>query len=108
MGNKCVYNDGLTSDQRYREKHRAAGLCLFCSIPIEPGRTRCKYHLAKDYVSTRIYRHNHPDHIHERNKRVRERYRYEGRCQKCGLRLNPDMDAEFVTCLNCREGHLCN
>jgi len=101
-------NDGLTWQQRYRNRQRERGLCLFCCNPAAPGRVRCKYHLARDYVSTRNYRRNHPGHIVNRNKRIRERFLVEGRCLKCSLLLNADMDAGFVTCLNCRERHVCN
>ena len=98
----------MTPLQRYRVKHREAGLCLFCAEPAAPGRLRCPYHLAKDYVSTRTYRKNHPENIYERNKRWRAKFKIEGRCQKCGLHLHPEMDGECVTCLNCREGLFCS
>lgn len=32
------------ASRRFREKHRALGLCTFCNAPAEEGRTLCTYH----------------------------------------------------------------
>lgn len=29
-----------------RDRQRASGLCISCSVPALPGRNRCRYHLV--------------------------------------------------------------
>ena len=77
------------SPRRDREKrrmaqrakaHRAAGLCVTCSEPAAPGRTRCEHHLAyfREYMRRRVLR---PE----------DTGLPRGACVDCGTPVRPDV-----------------
>lgn len=65
-----------------------AGLCADCTAPAEPGRVRCKKHLAADYEHRKTYREKHKG----------------TRCLVCARELlETDRERGHVKCQNCRE-----
>lgn len=66
----------------YREAKKAAGICIQCSEPAEPGRTRCAKHVAAQRVEM---------------VRQRDAWKSQGLCQKCGGEPLPGK----ATCATC-------
>ena len=42
----------------------------------------------------------------EVNNERKDRYEAEGRCRRCSKTLDPDSDAGYKECLNCRERNI--
>lgn len=75
-------------NSQYRQDHRQRGLCRACPNPVEPGHVYCIICLQK---------------LIFRSIKQREKYCSEGKCIGCGTKLHPEMDADHVKCLFCRE-----
>lgn len=76
---------------KYRRLHRELGLCKDCSEPV--GRTRlCKKHRE-------LYRLRDLARDKERRKILAD----EGKCTRCHVPLDAEMDEGYVTCLTCRQ-----
>jgi len=74
--------------QRYKERHRALGLCVECSLPAQKPHILCEDH--------------HQNH-NERSRRLRAMNKVEGCCPMCGHKLHPQRDEGRVNCMDCRE-----
>lgn len=65
--------------KRYRQRHKAAGLCVCCPQPVEPNRLYCKQHLGKRKEIMSTY--------NSKNKGYVEKYRSKhaalGLCMFC-------------------------
>lgn len=55
---KKLYADGLTCQQRCHKRKKALGICVSCSQPAEPTKTRCKAHLDIQAVYRESYSPN--------------------------------------------------
>ncbi len=90
---------GMMGDKAYRERHKAKGLCVFCSREAAPNHTKCELHLKKNReYNYKYYRTEHFRAIDRRNKLKR---RKEGKCLDCGKPLDPDIESDRVVCINC-------
>ena len=82
----------MNRQQKYRIKHKKAGICVDCPKPAMPGKILChacsKRHRTKGLEMDPI----------RRIKRSIDK-----RCKRCGAPLDPDADGDFKTCINCRE-----
>ena len=79
-------------DNKYKSSHIAKGLCRECSNHAMPLKGECKTHLNNKRLRSRI----------QGKKNYKTRVE-EGYCPRCNDKLNPDMDAGKIYCLNCRE-----
>ena len=74
-----------------RQLHRDKGVCDDCGEKATHG-----WYCIKHWRMAKAR--------HKKAMRTQvDRYRVEGRCIRCGLPLDPDADASFVKCINCRE-----
>jgi predicted RNA-binding Zn-ribbon protein involved in translation (DUF1610 family) len=64
------------------------GICRNCTQPVVPGKFFCQACL---------------DHKKDLASKRRTKFVSEGRCIACGTPLNPDADAGYTHCINCRE-----
>ena len=78
--------------EKYRARHFALGLCIYCANPAVPGRLSCETCLAKDREANKV-----------KNVRYYKQYADQGRCVRCSTPLNTDSDTGMKCCLNCRE-----
>ena len=78
--------------KKYKSNHYAIGLCVDCSKPTIAGYHRCSKHRMREAVSSS-----------KRNPICRQRYKDSNRCPACSAPLDPDADAGYVNCINCRE-----
>ena len=111
----------------YYREHREKGLCGSCNSPAVKGRSLCQYHLdiRKEFYHKQREkglctvggcsnfaiggRNVCKEHLDKRRKsdrnrmrKVREIWRLEGKCTRCGVPLHKEMDEGCVTCINCR------
>lgn len=70
----------------YKFKHKILGLCWYCPNKAEEGKTRCSKCASKD----REYINN-----------VKKKRTQEGKCPKCGYKLNPEIDGNKKHCYLC-------
>ena len=80
-----LYN--ISPQARYRNKHRAKGLCQDCSRIALVGHSRCAIHNNRNAVNSK-----------EPNKKRRKQWKAEGRCSRCGTSL---IESEGAYCVNC-------
>ena len=89
-------------NQKYKLLHKKLGLCVDCSEQAIPFETRCAKHswnLKQQH--NRWYKNNSI----EQNRIGREQkqqYKIDNRCASCSAPLDPDADAGYITCVNCR------
>ena len=88
-------------DQAYKDKHKELGLCVDCSEPAYPNKTRCARHLINRVESSRRYYKKHKEYYQKLYKEIKEKRLREERCYACGGPL--DDPERWVTCVNCRE-----
>ena len=91
-------------DNKYKQKHRELGLCLDCSEPVYRFGQWCLKHTRSHMKSMKAGRIRHYEKYMARDKLKKQRYRDNGRCTTCSVSLDPDADAGFITCVNCRGG----
>lgn len=120
-------------NRRRRAGRKKLGLCTECDTKAVIGKNRCDYHISLDRESklklrasrkaqglckdcgekavNKIYCDKHRilynkvllPHV----KAQKKNWRLSGKCLNCGILLNPEMDNNYVVCLNCRiEKHL--
>ncbi len=127
MRNKAAY----WATRRYRDQHRAEGLCIFCHRPNDglPS-SLCRFHRRQNRLAVRRYRDQHraeglcifcsrPNdgkpsalcRVHRRQQREQIRARTWARirdktCQACGRNLSPDEIRRHCRYhLACRKAH---
>ena len=83
--------DGLAAVRRYQARHRAAGLCVYCPLPAEPGHTRCDVCSARERDAARAQRRAHS-----------VRWRATASCMRCGRKRR----YRFAMCRRCYEGNV--
>jgi len=83
----------LDRRRRYEARHRALGLCKYCHNQARAGLLACVSCGDKHKIWNNSY---NPEYV----KRMAE----SNRCVKCSCPLDPDADAGYRCCLNCREG----
>ena len=89
-------------NQKYKQSHRAKGLCYECSELAAPGRVRCWRHLMSHIVNDKNWNKRNPDYMKNYMKNYRVRMKEEGRCPACSAPLlQEDIAAGKVTCENC-------
>ena len=84
----------------YKQEHRERGLCTDCSEPVYRGLSRCLKHLRSHVKADNLYERTTSKRDY---KQRREERKDQGRCVKCGVKLDPDADCEKVCCMNCRD-----
>ena len=95
---------GRLERQRIRRKvRREHGLCHDCLAPAFPGKSRCSKHLLDNYRNTVAYSRRKPWIRAENEKIRRQRLKINGKCIRCAVVLDADMDGGHFKCLNCRE-----
>jgi hypothetical protein len=82
-----------------RKNHRLQGICIFCSKPAMPDRAYCYYHYVTSLLSVKKYRNINRDKMNEKSRIKRIKYKSEGRCIECGIKLIED---ETYRCTNCK------
>ena len=89
-------------NNKYKRKHKEAGLCLFCSEKVLPGYLYCRKHLLSKHESdARWYRAN-IDKKKKYFKKLKKGRIENNLCVECGVPLDPDIDSGVKRCLNCR------
>ena len=91
----------MTPVERYRNKHKALGLCVSCSNTALPGTTLCGLCTSKNRQGCREYYRKKKEEHQARDKKRRDGYRRDGRCIICGRDLDPEVDGGNVTCTYC-------
>ena len=86
----------------YRARNAAKGLCRDCSNPALPGETRCALCNSKQRWRHREWYAKNRKRQRERQQRLKELYKAEGRCTKCSGVLDSEADFGYVTCITCR------
>lgn len=77
-----------------------------CNREVVPGYSKCKICLDQNVVYMRNKRAKDKKYYERElvlNRLRSDRYESEGRCRRCSLTLDPDVDNGFKHCLNCRE-----
>ena len=88
----------------YKQKHKEKGLCTYCSNPVKPGFLNCEKHYQSHYEASTKWNRNNKEYKRQMARLIKQKLKRDGRCLKCGKPLEKEIDAEFVTCLNCRIG----
>jgi hypothetical protein len=85
--------------KRYKEKHKALGLCIDCSNEAMPGRLRCVCCGDRENKNGKRLRRLYPEKMRAKDQRIRQKRLALGLCPNCGgLRDEPSKK----TCINCR------
>lgn len=90
---------------KYKQRHRALGLCTQCSEPALVDSTRCLKHTISHAVNAVRWGAGNREYRHAYNIRYKAKLRAEGRCQTCTAPLQADagdIDHGFISCFNCR------
>ena len=80
--------------------------CLICKHEALSGYSKCQACLDRNVRYMRKKRATDQRYYErelEKNQERKDRYQAEGRCRRCSKKLDPDCDAGFIECLNCRE-----
>lgn len=76
-------------DAKYKQKHRAGGLCLHCPRPVYKFYSMCEECLKRQRNYAR-----------KNNAKRRKYFRENHLCTRCSA---PLLDDTHVTCMNCRQ-----
>ena len=89
----------------YKQKHRDLGLCVNCSEPVYRDLSRCLKHARNHAKCDANYYINNKAKRQAKMKKIRARYRDEGRCQECSAPLDPyAIEKGLKGCSNCQGG----
>ena len=94
-------NDGLTKTQRMRTKRIKAGLCRDCGAPAVKNYIMCAACLYKDKRRKHEYYRNNQPEMLKRDKAIKARCKENKICPCCKKKLDPEVDAGHVKCVNC-------
>jgi len=86
-------------NQKYKQAHREAGLCVYCSKPVHPGRSKCLTHIRTHAINTKRNRKKRGESYLQSERDRKELRRQQGLCTACGA----PTDGKHVTCFNCRD-----
>jgi len=87
---------------KYKQSHRANGLCTQCSELVVPGYRVCWKHVVSHNVNNNKWRMRNADYMKRYMKKYRARMKVEGRCIICTAPLlQEDLAAGKVICENC-------
>ena len=78
----------------YKQRHREKGLCANCSEKALPGRLLCYTH----YQNHKLWKEDPTKHS-IRNKKIRQQWKKNNQCSKCGAPLDEE---GYKQCMNCR------
>ena len=73
-------------------------LCRECNELAVVGRKRCVHHLYGDALRHKRYYARHRLEEINRQRLLREQWRVEGKCVRCGI---PLIEGEGIICVNC-------
>lgn len=90
-------------DKKYKQKHKELGLCSNCSNPVYADYSKCLKHIISGNKNSKKYRNKNLNICNERVREIKAKYTKKNRCYRCSAPLDPDADAGFVNCINCRE-----
>jgi len=85
-------------DANYKRLHTELGLCLECSRPSLVGVKYCGIHLYRERERRRGCGSNYKERKKITSRLRYLRYKEEGRCACCGIKL---VEGEGVRCMNC-------
>jgi hypothetical protein len=91
-------------NQIYKQRHRDLGLCVDCSEPVYPDKTRCIKHMRNNCAYSAGYYQRNIEHYRLMHKRIKAKRIRDGCCKICGAPLDPDADCGMINCMNCRGG----
>jgi len=84
---------------KYKQAHREAGFCVYCSRPAHPGHSLCLIHIRSHAKNVRRNQLKLGE-VYLQSQRDRKKLRrQQGLCPACGA---PAEDG-YITCYNCRE-----
>lgn len=92
----------MNRKKRYKQKHKALGLCLWCPRLPVPGKKLCEKHLLAQRIAYNKYDESHRAARAEAQAKRRKQRIAEGRCPACGTPLNEDLGG-YKYCINCRQ-----
>ena len=89
---------------------KSRGICTKCGKNKAVNKTTyCEYCLEKDVIKNAKYREKNRAVLRRKNKermqKLRDRRKENRECTKCGKKLNPLYDVNYVKCKICRTYH---
>ena len=90
---------------------KSRGICTKCGKNKAVNKTTyCEYCLEKDVIKNAKYREKNRAVLRRKNKermqKLRDRRKENRECTKCGKKLNPLYDGNYVKCKICRHYHM--